>query len=106
MLENAGLATDEIDETVSILLDCIRRGERKTYDALAQDFVNADEAGILDSTPAVIEALRNSISIATVLGTLGGAVVFPRDKEFERREAKEAHDYLRSADEAHPASGE
>ena len=76
------------------------------YDALQQKFVDADEAGILDSTPAVIEALRNSISIATVLGTLGGSVVFPRDKEFERREAKEAHDYLRSAGESHPASGE
>lgn len=106
LFDNAGLTQDETDENISIMLDIVRRGERKVYDALQQKFVDADEAGILDSTPAVIEALRNSISIATVLGTLGGAVVFPRDKEFERREAKEAHDYLRNTNESHPASGE
>ena len=106
LLGNAGLPEDEIDENVSVMLDIVRRKERKVYDALQQKFVDADEAGILDSTPAVIEALRNSISIATVLGTLGGAVVFPRDKEFERRESKEAHDYLRNTGENHPASGE
>lgn len=75
----------------------------KVYDALEQKFVEAYEAGILDSVPAVLESLRNSMSIATLLGTLGGAVVFPRDVEFERREAKEAHEYLRNAGESNPA---
>lgn len=106
LLENAGLTEDERHETVSVLIDIVARKERRVYDAMQQKFVDADEAGILDSTPAVIEALRNSISIATVLGTLGGAVVFPRDKDFERSESKQAHDYLRNSGEAHPASGE
>lgn len=106
LLENAGLVEDECHEIVSVLLDIANRKQRRVYDAMQQKFVDADEAGILDSTPAVIEALRNSISIATVLGTLGGAVVFPRDKEFERSESKQAHDYLRNAGEAHPASGD
>lgn len=69
----------------------------EVFDAANQVFVNAVEAGIFDSVPAVIEAIRNSISIATLLGTLGGVVVFPRDEEFERQDARDAQDYLRNA---------
>ena len=78
--------------------------EDTVFDALKMEYVKSVDGGILDRTPAVLEAIRNSINIATILGTLGGAVIFPRDKEFERREAKEAHDYLRNSGEDHPAS--
>jgi chaperonin GroEL len=106
LLSNAGLNESESSHVIKTLLT---NAEGKSespliYDALAQEFGRPEESGILDSAPAVIEALRNSISIATLLGTLGGTVVYPRDKEFERREAKEAHDYLRNAGESHPAS--
>lgn len=106
LLSNAGLSKTDAEEVFSHIYESNSPHSRQVYDALQQKFVDADEVGILDSTPAVIEALRNSISIATVLGTLGGSVVFPRDKEFERREAKEAHDYLRNTGESHPATGE
>jgi chaperonin GroEL len=100
MLSNAGLDSDAI-KTIIFKLSTEKT---KVFDAMEMEYVEPLEGGILDSTPAVLEAIRNSIGIATVLGTLGGAVVFPRDKEFERREAKEAHDYLRDSGEEHPAS--
>jgi chaperonin GroEL len=67
------------------------------FDALEGKLVDAFEAGILDSTPAVLEAIRNSLSIASLLGTLGGTVVFKRDLEVERREARDAANFLRDA---------
>jgi chaperonin GroEL len=68
------------------------------YDAYEGKIVDAWDGGILDSTPAVLEAIRNSLSIASLLGTLGGTVVFKRDSELERIEAKETNSFLRDAD--------
>ena len=59
--------------------------------------MNAFEWGILDSVPAVLEAIRNSISIATLLGTLGGVVVFERDRELDRGEARAAMEYEKAS---------
>lgn len=73
------------------------------YDALEGKHVNPFEGGILDSTPAVLEAIRNSISIASLLGTLGGTVVFKRDVELERQEARDTNAFLRDADSVNPA---
>jgi hypothetical protein len=100
MLTNAGLDNEAAKEVCFKL----SQDDDTVFDALKMEYVKALDGGILDSTPAVLEAIRNSINIATILGTLGGAVIFPRDKEFERREAKEAHDYLRNSGEEHPAS--
>jgi hypothetical protein len=52
---------------------------------------------VYDSIPAVRESIKNSLSIATLLGTLGGAVVFPRDSEFERSEARDTAEFNRNA---------
>jgi chaperonin GroEL (HSP60 family) len=71
--------------------------DAEIYDALTGEYVNALKAGLLDSTPAVLEAIRNSISIASLLGTLGAAVTFFRDNELERDEAKQTYDFLRNA---------
>jgi chaperonin GroEL len=57
--------------------------------------VNALEEGILDSVPALQEALRNSIAGATLLGTVGGVVVFPRDQVADIAEARDANDFAR-----------
>jgi chaperonin GroEL len=59
--------------------------------------VNAVEAGLLDSVPAVLEAIRNSVSAASLLGTLGGIVVFDRDEQLERDEASANEDFVRNA---------
>lgn len=73
------------------------RSKLTVYDAQEHKFVDAIEGGILDSTPAVLEAIRNSLSIATLLGTLGGCIVFPRDEQLERQEARDTNDFIRNA---------
>jgi chaperonin GroEL len=67
------------------------------FDANAGEFVNALDAGILDSLPAVRDALGNAISIATQHGTLGAVIVQPRDHQVELTEARDASDWHRSA---------
>ncbi len=74
------------------------------YDALEQKFVDPLEGGVLDSLPAVLEAVRNSLSIAVLLGTLGGTIVFKRDHELERHESKENASWLREANSENPAN--
>jgi chaperonin GroEL len=69
----------------------------KVYELVEGAWVDPYTSGLLDSVPAVLEAIRNSVSIATLLGTLGGVVVFERDAELERGEAKAAEDYNRNA---------
>jgi chaperonin GroEL len=69
------------------------------YDCLNGIFRDAIEGGILDSTPAVLEAIRNSLSIASLLGTLGGVVVYPRDFEVERQEARDNNEFIRNSKE-------
>lgn len=71
-----------------------------TYDAYEQKLVDPWEGGVIDSTPAVLEAVRNSLSIAALLGTLGGTVCFKRDLALERTEAKETNSFLRDAEYA------
>lgn len=91
---NAGFDVEEFNE----LIQELQMSEPATvYDLLESKFVNAFESGLLDSTPAVLEALRNSISIATQVGTNGGIIVFKRDHEYERKEAQATADFLRNA---------
>jgi chaperonin GroEL len=98
LLSNCGFSLEEIEDTAATLIDHLGESEPYVFDALEQKFIKAKESGVMDSTPAVLEALRNSISIAALLGTLGGAVVFPRDNELERQEASDTYDFLRSAE--------
>lgn len=83
LLENAGLTETEIQEVVEKLL----ADESLVYDVENHQFGDALELGVLDALPAVEEALKNATSIATVMGTLGGLIAYPRDHEFERQEA-------------------
>ena len=67
------------------------------FDVLEGKMVDPLEGGILDSTPAVLEAVRNSISIASLLGTCGGIVAFLRDHQLDRQDARDTNDFLRNA---------
>lgn len=80
-----------VDETAPI------GGELLVYDVLEGSWVDALRAGVLDSTPAVLEAIRNSLSIASLLGTCGGIVVFKRDGAVDRQEARDTAEFLRTA---------
>lgn len=105
LMSNAGLNEDEI---ACRLLEIYSQGDFKDYsvwNGITDHRVDAIDAGIVDSTPAVLEALRNSISIATLLGTLGGVVVFKRDIELERQEARDTMEYLKETENPTPGTG-
>lgn len=98
LLENAGLLPEEREVVFKAILANAASGNPEVYDAWQQKFVSGWESGLLDATPAVLEALRNSLSIASLLGSLGGTVVFVRDAELERREAIDNTSFLKAAD--------
>jgi len=91
---NAGYHDDELLP----IMDRIRDSEVPVvFDILEGEFVDPFVGGVLDSLPAVLEALRNSISIASLLGTCGGTVVFRRDSSLERQEARDTNEFIRNA---------
>lgn len=104
MLANCGFNAEEIGAIRShIEVPIIEARAALVYDALEHKLVDPYEGGVLDSAPAVLEALRNSMSIASLLGTLCGTVVFKRDHELERQEARETSSFLRDAESTNPA---
>lgn len=96
LYENAGLDVSKVQEDF-VFGKKTELEKVKVRDISKNEMVNAIEEGILDSLPAVREAIRNSISIATVLGTVGGCVVQPRDEGVDRVESKESHEWQRNA---------
>lgn len=100
LLANCGINEDEGREVLAPIIVAIKNNEKPiVYDALEQKHVDPYEGGILDSLPAVLEAVRNSISIAALLGTLGGIVVFKRDAALELGENRAAQQFLRESKE-------
>ncbi len=102
LFENAGSSPTEVRNFIQLLCNAISEGHNtsrtaKVLSLPSYEVVYAAAAGLLDSTPAVLEAIRNSISIATLNGTLGGIVVFERDEEHERSEAAANEDFIRNA---------
>lgn len=85
LYSNYGYMKDEIEKQ---RIEMLRR-DKVTYDILEQKWVPKDR--LLDSAPAVIEAIRNSISIASLFGTIGGVIAFERDMDSDRAE----EDYVR-----------
>lgn len=81
LYRNYGHTDEEIKAQVAALL----RDDSVTYDVAEGKWVAKDK--LLDSLPAVSEAIRNSISIASLLGTLGGIVSFKRDRDEDAKEA-------------------
>lgn len=84
LLDNAGYHEDDSRDILQKLIE----NDDKVYDIENQEFGEPTALGIFDASKAVSEAIRNSVEIASVLGTLGGIVVHPRDDEYERSEAR------------------
>lgn len=92
LLDNSGYSDEEIKGIITSLISdagCV-------YDAENQKFGSADNLGLFDASKAVSESLSNAVSIAGILGTMGGIVAYPRDEVFERSEAKADSDYGRA----------
>jgi chaperonin GroEL len=87
LYRNYGYVETEIESQVSKLLT----ETENTFDIEKQQWV--PKFDLLDSIPAVTEAIRNSISIASLLGTVGGIVAFSRNQMVDEKERQFARDY-------------
>lgn len=97
LLDNAGYSVDEIQKTMTEYI----MNREVVYDIENMEFGKAEDLGIFDASQAVIQALENSCSIASVMGNLGGIVASPRDEQLERNAWKEEQDFKRATDNAH-----
>lgn len=95
LLDNSGYTADEQEEIIAKLLE----KPELVYDVENAKFGKAKDLGLYDSELAVEQSLRNAISIASVLGTLGGIVAFPRDNQLEREEAHKDLEYMKTVDD-------
>jgi chaperonin GroEL len=80
LYSNYGYNEEEITRQIGELL----LNDKQTYDISEEKWVGKTD--LLDSLPAVAEAIRNSISIASLIGTLGGIVAFKRDYQTDKSE--------------------
>lgn len=93
LYRNYGFKKEEdISEQISKLLTA-----GKTYNILTEQWVELSE--LPDSFPAVMEAIRNSLSIASLLGTLGGVVAFLRDSDADQNEQKLERSFMKAIGE-------
>lgn len=74
------------EEEITLQITSILNNDEEAFDLGEQEWV--DKHSLLDSLPAVAEAVRNSISIASLLGTVGGIVAFKRDYDSDKEEEK------------------
>jgi len=93
---NCGLSAEEINEVVVNLV----KDPSKVYDAAASEYGHPLDVGLLDSQPAVKEAVRSAVSIATLLSTLGGVIVFARNSILDSTEAVSFHGKMREVNES------
>lgn len=91
LLDNSGYHEEEKADIIGRLMS----DPSTVYDIENETFGKAEELGLYDATKAVEESLSNAVSIACVLGTMGGMVCHPRDSEFERSEAKADSEFTR-----------
>lgn len=96
LLDNAGYNVDEQQEILGKLLE----NKDLVYDVENGVFGKAKDLGIFDATLAVEQALKNAVSIASVMGTLGGIVAFPRDGQLERQHALDEENFRQTLDNA------
>lgn len=94
LLDNAGYSSDEIEGVISSLV----KDDGVVYDVENQLFGKAEKLGLFDATKAVSESLSNAVSIACILGTMGGLVAYPRDDVFERSEARADSEFMKATE--------
>jgi chaperonin GroEL len=102
LLDNAGYNSEEIQKIITdYFVDT-----KKVYDIENMEFGDPEDLGIFDASQAIIQALENSVSIASVMGNLGGIVCSPRDNQLELSAWKEDQDFRRSVDHAEEFTNE
>jgi chaperonin GroEL len=100
LIMNAGFNAQEFEEILSKYVD-----DRKVvYDVESQQFGDPMKLGIFDATLAVEQSLTNAVSIASVMGTMGGLIVSPRDGNLELTEHREQSEFERTINNAEALS--
>jgi chaperonin GroEL len=84
ILTNVGVHQTEIDALAKSILIDTKTVPNTTFDCLKMEMVQGMEGGIIDPAKVVVSVIKNAMSIAKMLLTLGGAVVIGRDKILER----------------------
>jgi chaperonin GroEL len=102
LLDNAGYNKEESSVIVSNLF----KDKNIVYDVEQQIFGTAEELGVFDATKAVEEAVKNAMSIASVMGVMGGLVCHPRDSMLEREEAGKEMAYREAVENPHAQRNE
>lgn len=77
ILANIGITKEKLSENAFILPRILTEKDL-VFDARNKKLVNAKETGIIDPTKVVRVALENAVSVAGLLSTCGGAVIFNR----------------------------
>ena len=93
LYDNYGYSSEEIGKAIADL----GSNEDQTFDISTQTWVPKFE--LLDSTSALKQAVENSVSIASLLGTIGGVVVFDRDTETDSKEQSFARGFEKATEE-------
>lgn len=93
LYSNVGMNEQETDSVLQTLEENASSQIPTIFNALSREWSDAPSEGLMDSLPAVLEAVRNSLSIASLLGTLGGTVVFHRSEDMEMAEARHARQF-------------
>lgn len=96
LLENAGYNEDEVEDILKKMIE----SPKKVFDVENNVMDDYKKLGVYDAAAAVEQALKNAVSISSVMGTLGGIVAFPRDHQLENLEHKEAMNFQRTIDNA------
>lgn len=96
LLENAGYNEEEIVEVLSKM----EKDRKKIFNVAEGEMGTEKKMGVYDATLAVKQALSNAVSIAGVMGTLGGIVAEPRSYEVEKENALQEMDFQRNIDNA------
>lgn len=96
LLDNAGYSIEEIDEIIGKMF----KDKKIVYDVENGVFGDPKKLGIYDATLAVEQALKNAFSIASVMGTMGGIICFPRNNNLEQQNAMAEKSFNHSLDNA------
>ena len=93
LYSNYGYTEDEIEEMRAKLLS----NDEQTFNVAELSWV--DKLELLDSIPAVTEAIESAVSIASLLGTLGGVISFNRNQEADAKEQSLDRDFRKTIGE-------
>ena len=96
LLDNAGY----MEEEMQTILNKMISKRTQVFDVENDKFGDPKKLGIFDATLAVEQALKNAVSISSVMGTLGGIVAYPRDTNLERDNAISENNFNRTLENA------